>query len=267
MIFLGFVFIALIWCAKSIDLVGTYQKNSEGIEYVFQIPEKTPRGVIFLAHGCHHSATDWWPKGPSCEKCIGLPVERAIVTKALERNILPVTISSANRKHKCWIPHDREEVAIVLKYIYDDVLSNTDGKNPPLYLLGASSGGSFVGVFGQFSESLGFTVAGACSQISALYSQRVTIDTPPLLFVHMSRDQSTAESVHETIEHLKSLKVSSTELISNPKPLFGDYFFSHARTLSPGDSEKFVAELKKSGFLSDQNFLLADPRQSNWREV
>ena len=57
--------------------------DGQDIELVYQTPEralnKTSVALLFLAHGCSHSATDFFDKGPLCKKCIGLPIERHIV--------------------------------------------------------------------------------------------------------------------------------------------------------------------------------------------
>ena len=70
----------------------------DGTEVVWQKPMGgQPSNVIFLAHGCQHSAIDWWPKSDSCQACIGLPEEVRIVRAALKRNYLVVAMSSEDR--------------------------------------------------------------------------------------------------------------------------------------------------------------------------
>lgn len=39
-------------------------------EVVWQAP-MSPKGVLFIAHGCNHGAVDFWPKHDDCPKCIG----------------------------------------------------------------------------------------------------------------------------------------------------------------------------------------------------
>jgi len=67
-------------------LIGSYEKiNNQQIELVWQSPSENPKGMVFLAHGCAHAATDWWPKSESCPSCIGLPIEKSIVHSILLR--------------------------------------------------------------------------------------------------------------------------------------------------------------------------------------
>ena len=94
-----------LYDGKVFPLNGTYELIPQNfIEIVYQLPpQQRIEGIVFLAHGCAHSATDWWPKSPTCESCIGLPVERAIVEEVLRNGYLAVAQNSHNRKRKCWV--------------------------------------------------------------------------------------------------------------------------------------------------------------------
>lgn len=61
-----------------------------------------PTGVLFAAHGCGHAATDWFPKGPDCAGCTGLPEELNITAAALARGLALVAMTSADRDSGCW---------------------------------------------------------------------------------------------------------------------------------------------------------------------
>lgn len=53
-------------------------------EVLWQVPP-SPRGTLFIAHGCSHAAHDWWPASPACPHCLGLPEEMAQTQQALAR--------------------------------------------------------------------------------------------------------------------------------------------------------------------------------------
>ena len=87
-----FLIFLIVSCIRCEELKGTEELKGikseidvgdRKVEYVYQIPTSSakPKGVVFLAHGCQHSSTDFWPKSDTCSSCIGLPVERAIVTE------------------------------------------------------------------------------------------------------------------------------------------------------------------------------------------
>ncbi|PNW84355.1 hypothetical protein CHLRE_04g231810v5 [Chlamydomonas reinhardtii] len=74
-------------------------------EVVWQVPaaDTRLRGVMFIAHGCGHGATDWWPQSESCPKCIGLPEEMNVTLHLLLRGYAAVAVSSADRtRSRCW---------------------------------------------------------------------------------------------------------------------------------------------------------------------
>ena len=119
----------VLGCEGVVDLNGDYELfGSEHIEYVFQKPQSSSsqqiNGVIFLAHGCSHSATDWWPKSELCSKCIGLPIEISIVKEALKRNYFVISMSSTDRNHKCWNHHDMTPAIHLINRIYTTQLNN-----------------------------------------------------------------------------------------------------------------------------------------------
>lgn len=244
--------------AHALSLAGIYEV-SDSTEYVYQQPSQQTRGVLFVAHGCSHSATDWWPRSNTCVKCTGLPVEKSIVQEALKRLFVVIAISSQNRHHKCWTSADIGAVSNTINHIYKTKLSADC--NVPLYLLGASSGGSFVGVLPK-SKQLKPTVSAACVQISAV---RDAIDTPTL-FVLMSRDEHTFSLVQERAA--QGYYSAHKTLTCDPKAITPDYFLSHGAVRSATESETIQRALLENGFLVAGSLLLReDPRISNWRQV
>jgi len=80
-----------------------HQPKIPATEMVWQIPENC-KGVVLLAHGCSHRATDFWPFSTACQRCIGLPEEVYIVKVALSMGLAPVAVSSHFKR--CWSEGD-----------------------------------------------------------------------------------------------------------------------------------------------------------------
>ena len=182
-------------CDSSKDnILGKLITLDHNIEIVYQVPsEKAIHGVLVLFHGCSHSATDFFQSSAECKKCRGLPVEIAVVKAAANEGFFVVSISSSNRDHKCWLP--REDIIPVtkgIKHVYEEVLgaktkipimtssqpsfskASLSSKNidysskhmdPPLFILGASSGGSFAGMYAQDAKLLNVFVSALCVQV------------------------------------------------------------------------------------------------------
>jgi hypothetical protein len=251
----------------SIDLNGIYE-SLERAEFVYQRSSLVkPVGVLFLAHGCSHSATDWWPKSSTCNDCIGLPVETTIVKEAIKRNYFVVALSSNNREHKCWSNEDIEISAKLINHIYTKFL--TEDFTIPLYLLGGSSGGSFAGILAS-SQVTKPLVSAVCIQIMSLRSYA---QLPPTLFVLMTKDTNTLRNVQSRLTKLsnqssdfnahKVLKVAEQRISPS-------FFFDHGQALTLADSQTLHGELVRGAVISASTHMLQiDPRspESTWREV
>ena len=123
---------------------------SGDIEIVYQLadwytrthPNTSPIGTLFLAHGCHHSATDFWPRTPgACDDCLGLPIETGIVAQALLQGWVVVAVSSVDRDRRCWSSKDLPRIASAVRFVQGR--AGLD-KNSPVAAIGASSGGKMV---------------------------------------------------------------------------------------------------------------------------
>ena len=278
---------SLVGGGLSVELTG-------GVTAVYQIPSNTKQeplsGILLVAHGCSHSATDWWQKSSSCPLCIGLPVECAIVRKALENNMAVIALSSSNRKHKCWINRiDEVHAVTAIKFMYEQVKTPIGMRTPPLFLLGASSGGAFVGTFSHDARTFGLVVSAICVQIMF---RRIHREKPvghginisikdfsegyilsnetmiPTLFVHMPQDVRTKRLIGNDIKVMNEHTPNSAiELLCLKKNMTSSYFFDHNAVLSLNDSDIFIKALNKAGYLSIKNTLINDPRRSAWREV
>lgn len=116
------------------------------LETLWEVPA-SPKGVLFVAHGCNHAATDWWPASPRCPTCVGLPEERIIRKAALRRGYAVVAVSSFDRDTQCWhntgSPADSDDLQR-LPDVLKAVVKEEGLGSLPLYAFGASSGGGIV---------------------------------------------------------------------------------------------------------------------------
>jgi hypothetical protein len=130
------------------------------------------------------------------------------VQAAINRGYAVVAMSSDKRNsNRCWASRDILPASKAIKHMYGSVLNSSSSQPPlPLYLLGASSGGSFVGNLAAASPSLQLTVTAVCIQIMAPYTEGDELKAyPRTMFVHMGRDAYTAKGVGKAVEILKKL--------------------------------------------------------------
>ena len=264
---------------------GHYAEKGGNV-YVWQEPpgNSKPVGLLFLAHGCSHSATDFWPKGEHCSNCIGLPVEKTIVAEALGRGYAVVAMSSGDRNQKCW--HPAKDISGAEEVIEDMRLRMKVPLSSPNYLFGVSSGGFFVGVLGVHLNKLAekkpeLRVHSSVIQVSLLLNRFNSVANleymPNLLFVPMERDKESVERVEESVEKLKGYmelykgggktkrsrppRSKFQTIVAKPRVIKPDYFTIGA-FLTPKESKDLVTALTKNGLVSANSGLLTkDPRR------
>eukprot|EP00965_Chrysotila_dentata_P066551 2203807-Pleurochrysis_carterae.AAC.2 len=215
--------------AFGLQLEHVLQGNHEiinGVEAVWQLPATQAKGVLFLAHGCQHSATDFWPYSPSCTQCIGLPEEQRIVHEAISAKWAVISMSSFDRQWlRCWeFQSDGERAANALRIFREThQLSHL-----PLAALGASSGGAFVLMLPKLLQ-----VHAVVSQVMAIPPQHLVAESeayPPTLFVHMARDRRTEANVHKCVRRLRETGSIADQITAKPLAIDAGFFSRNAHS-------------------------------------
>jgi len=220
---------------------------------------------VFLAHGCSHRASDFWPRHTSCPRCVGLPEEVYITKVALSMGLAPIAVSS--HFSQCWSNRDEVLVADTLaKWMQDHKLINL-----PLFAIGASSGGTFVPhLADRVNKDKRLHDSGI--RVQAIDVQIATFSKLPqglhaVAITRMSRDQNTADFSKGMSPELTKDGLAVLNNVAEPLPLSETFFYDRVETISRTDSALLYAAIKGGGLLDDQGLLLEDPRSSQWREV
>eukprot|EP01083_Nonionella_stella_P093544 262204_1 len=243
------------------------------IEYMYEFPSgvdiQQANGIVFLAHGCSHSATDFFEASETCTQCLGLPEERALIKAFLKKKYIVITISSQNRMSKCWNRRtDTDPVKQILLHFKEEF--NIGALS--VYAFGASSGGSFVGSLASNNELVNAVgLAGVMVQISVInigFDDMAARIFVPVLFIPMRKDGRTSGIVKREAQLLKKNENISTVCWVDPTAIDTSYFYRKiGGELTLADSEKMQQALKENGYLDEKDFLAEDPRQSDWRYV
>lgn len=172
--------------------------------------------------------------------------------------------------------------AIAIKWVLEKHRLST--RRTPIHLLGASSGGSFVGHVALRSINASEIGAGggekgnpfallnirsAIIQISPVrlpskWDDRKLPSRPGLLFMHMTRDSFLAPSISDFVRRADIPSVR--EMLLAPKTVTSN-FFSDNGHLSAADSAALVQGLTAAGHLGKGGQLVEDPRGSAWRNA
>ncbi|EFJ13260.1 hypothetical protein SELMODRAFT_122862 [Selaginella moellendorffii] len=232
--------------------------SKHGSEFLWQMPPRPARAILFLAHGCHCRATFFWDTSPNCPHCIGLPEDRLYVLKALESRYAVIAISSTNT---CW---DRQAdtgkvVSILQGWIRENRL---DGL--PIFALGASSGGYFVSTL-----ALQLRFNATVLMISEGHFEVMDFDRdyPATLFAHMPRDERRAIGVARSMKLLKEKGVGTEEIQCLALPVTPQLLSDRIPGVGDEASRKIYQALKEAGILDENDFMRSDGRRVGWRAV
>jgi len=239
------------------------------------------RGLLLLFHGCNHQAGDFF----DCDECLGLPEERAIVHEARSdaNGYVVAAVSSSDRgMSRCWSKGaDLAPVVAIVEALRKD--GKVPGLRPglPVFGLGASSGGGFVGALAAAVTSDGSPVLTAASaQISAVRIRRGAALNAALEFVTMPRDANTELVVNEELrwlqqhqQHQQQQQQASLAVAKRAcGPLPVTRFFLYDRTahakapIAAALAASIADALVVKGLVDPASGLLrADPRQADWR--
>mgnify|MGYP003685014893 CR=1 FL=1 len=241
-------------------VAGAQVASIKGMEAVYELP-LAPRGLVFLAHGCQHSALDFWPYSTSCAKCIGLPEEVRVTNAILTQDWGAIALSAADRGlYRCWnFESDAGSVVKVLAAFRQvHRLSHL-----PLAALGVSSGGAFVL---QLARRIPLSAI-VCQVMAIPPSYYVGFQGarfPPTLFIHMFRDQRTAMLVRRSILRLNQTGVRTGEIVAPPLKITPGYFCRVPRM-----NMALAAQLHRilAPILDANGCLQGDPRETEWRQL
>ncbi|CAN6978361.1 hypothetical protein BRARA_I04055 [Brassica rapa] len=229
-----------------------------GTRLIWKIPTNKPKAVLFIAHGCHRKASDFWDKSPSCPKCTGLPEEKVLVRTALSKSFAVITVSSSGT---CWsFGKEKRVVRDVIK----TWVKKHNLESLPLVALGASSGGYFVSALAldmEFSSIVLMIAEGVFDRISV--SKRY----PPTLFVHMPKDVYRQQKIREFLEGLRVVGVDAAEVECLDLPLSPGFLGDRIEGFDGGVSAQVFEVLREKGFVDEKGYMKRDGRRTPWREA
>ncbi|GJU86263.1 hypothetical protein Tco_1293809 [Tanacetum coccineum] len=267
---LGLIFIILIFITNTKKPTSHFNQEKKPVfqfnpkveifnktEVIWQIPV-SPKGVLFLAHGCNGKAANFWDKCLECEHCVGLPEERLIVLEAISRKFAVVAVSS---KGKCWsMMKETEVVKKVLRFWVER--QGLGGLS--FVALGASSGGYFVSMLAskmRFSSIVVMIAEGVFDRID------VGKDYPPTLFVHMPKDKARKKMIGENVEVMRREGVDVAEVECKELPLTPSFLAERIRGLDMKVSVELFNMFKEKGFVNKEGYLVNDGRVLPWKEA
>jgi hypothetical protein len=188
---------------------------------------KNSKGVIFLAHGCKHEATEWFRNSSVCSHCYGMPVESKIVKTLVLTGYTVIAMSSIinQNKSQCWHVNDREYISKSIKYVYKKL--NTTIEKTSLFAIGIANGGVFLGNYAKsLSDSFDITFSAIALMNCGIWHKNFDQDFyPSILFIDMSRNYELSLHNFETMKLLKEKNIATAQFSCEPRKLTKFYFY------------------------------------------
>jgi hypothetical protein len=279
-VFVIFIIYAVIavWFLQVNDSDVTTQAESYNINNIFvkdriiyELPNKNPVGVFFIAHACTHSAKDFWLLSPQCNDCVGLAEEVLIVKKALQVGFIVVAISSFDTQSGCW-DYQAHNVEFVSSSLIN-IRQTYNVTHFPIFALGTSSGGSFVWHMASNNYFDAIIIQVMAIDVSKFISSSNKIGrNVPVIFNPMRRDIATYNRVVSNVNALKQ-QYGNTSFIylqeCVPLAVSVSYLESRLPWMDRNTLISIRNTLIKYKYIDkDSSYLIRDPTAvaNNWRD-
>ena len=225
--------------------------RSHGRSHYYQLPASTapPKGTLFVLPGCSRWGPGFWPYGsPGCKECSGLTEDVSHTKQALARGYAilvgwPVDLAYPNQY--CWsAKDDGPTITKVLKEFLDAFCL----RDKPVYLMGASSGGSVALKFQSILESqkVPLIVNGILSEVSTnLEVQHFAPKSkrhPPTIWVSMSYQNEITKARTRVTDYKRYAPAAM--VISNVRKVTPTFFSDRHPNISPSKSAQLYKAMR-----------------------
>lgn len=245
--------------------------KSQGRTHYYQLPQGDSKGTLVVLPGCARWGPGFWPyDAKGCTTCAGLTEDVGHTKQALARGyaiFVPWPIDRAYPGQYCW---GKDDFPTLPKIIGDFLQQNKLDKKP-VYLMGASSGGSVALKLQGALE--GAKMPFKFSGVLALVSTNLEVGAfaprqkhhPPIAWVSMSYPNEIKKAKTNVAEYKKYGPAAT--VIAGVKPVTPTYFADRHPQITPAQSADIVAGLKSIKLLGPDGIFLVDlkdKKQKGW---
>lgn len=243
--------------------------HSHGRSHYYQLPATSgaPKGTLLVLPGCARWGPGFWPYGsPGCDDCVGLTEDVAHTKQALARGYAilvgwPVDLSYPNQY--CWSAKDDGDTItkILLQFLEAFRL-----RTKPVYVLGASSGGSVALKFQSMLEAqrVPVHVSGILAEVSTnLEVQHFAPKSkrhPPIVWVSMSYPNEIKKARTRVADYKKYAPAAM--VVSDVHKVLPTYFSDRHPRISPLRSAHLVDAMHSIKLLRTDGIFAYDIKEN-----
>ncbi|MGD9561517.1 MAG: hypothetical protein AB7F88_04900 [Pyrinomonadaceae bacterium] len=253
---------------KNIELTATYkaapgweltEETINGVNVLYYIPQD-PVGIIFRLHGT----------GGSAQSTLSSVESRLFSNDAVAAGFGIIALDSVDRTNGEWSlgpPPNNPDITNIQFVISDFQQRGLMSPNERLFAQGTSRGGIFsslVVYYLNFQADAIYIAYGA----NLIMPQTAV---PTIFCLAANDDQSMVgpegnQNAYNQVINLQSRGIHASYNLHQPSPVYPERFWRIAN-LTVDDSRAIYNALKNNGFLDSRDFLIENPRSSNWQSV
>lgn len=218
--------------------------------HYYQVPPN-PKGTFVFLHGCARSATGYWPPSPGAPECTGFP-EDVSHTKQILRAGYALLAPTPQSSDTCFSASggDFDKLIPIIEKFWS--LTGL-GRNKPLYMGGASAGGSVAVRFPKYAGNK-LRIDGMLLEVSTnqtpLDDGKPSIPNfPPTVWVVMERDLESQREARAHATGLTRAKIGAAVVLSPIRKVTDAFFAERMVDITPAESKKIVQGLKAVGII------------------
>ncbi|XP_002963923.2 uncharacterized protein LOC9654235 [Selaginella moellendorffii] len=236
------------------------QQEQQHLDVISQIPPN-PRAVLFIAHEGNGSPLTYWEPQPQQPNCTGVPDHVAIVKHALSRGYAVIAIKSVKSFWQDWPPQASQDAHNVVSVLVSWTAQH-GLERAPIVGLGSGSGGNFLSMLALTIKFSALVLMVSPGLHKALERAKMAPAStyPPVLFVHMPKDQTTASKIHSHEQLLRAKAIPVAQVCCEEFPIAPFYFAAHIPGFGSDASTKLHAAMQAEGVIDGLGRVLSAPR-------
>lgn len=224
-------------------------------DVLWQIPE-SPRGVMYLAHGRFLDIFSFFDRSPGCERCYGLPEDRAIVLDALDRKYAVIVVKSLGDEWDSW-PIETSKDKVVVTSIVTDWVMEHGLDELPMVGFGYSSGGNFTSMLSPILGMKSIVILDSPGVYEIL--ENADASYPPTLYFYMPKDPFFTSQILRNVELMKSRGVKVEHVPMLEFPIILEFFALRNPCISNETSRSIFRALLNAKLLDENNLVTISP--------
>ena len=254
--------------SKNIALTATYkpapawsltEETINGVDVLYYIPP-TPVGIIFRFHG----------SGGSAQSTLSSIESRIFSNDAVAAGYGIIALDSSDRVTGDWSflpPPNNPDItnvqAVITNFLQRGIISSND----PIVAQGTSRGGVFSSMAAYFLNFKADAI-----YIGFAVDAVMPVTTVPTIFCAAANDDQDLvgpvgnQRAHDQAVSLQNRGVMASFNQHPATPVYPERFWRLAN-FTETDSHNIYNALKTGGFLDGRNFLIDNPRNTNWQSV